>query len=41
MSVLRTEGLVKRYGALVVTDQVSLDIQVGELHAVFGPNGAG
>ena len=41
MSVLRTEGLVKRYGALVVTDQVSLDIQVGELHAVIGPNGAG
>ena len=41
MSALRTEGLVKRYGALVVSDQVSLDIRAGELHAVIGPNGAG
>jgi branched-chain amino acid transport system ATP-binding protein len=38
---LRTEGLVKRYGALLVTDGVSLDIEAGELHAVIGPNGAG
>ena len=38
---LQTEGLVKRYGALLVTDQVSLDIRAGELHAVIGPNGAG
>ncbi|HEX5512832.1 MAG TPA: ABC transporter ATP-binding protein [Gammaproteobacteria bacterium] len=38
---LRTEGLVKRYGALTVTDQVSLDIRPGELHAIIGPNGAG
>ena len=38
---LRTEALVKRYGALLVTDGVSLDIEAGELHAVIGPNGAG
>jgi branched-chain amino acid transport system ATP-binding protein len=38
---LQTEGLVKRYGALLVTDHVSLDIRAGELHAVIGPNGAG
>lgn len=38
---LQTEGLVKRYGALLVTDHVSLDICAGELHAVIGPNGAG
>ena len=31
----------KRYGALLVTDHVSLDIREGELHAVIGPNGAG
>lgn len=41
MSALQTQGLVKRYGALLVTDQVSLDIRSGELHAIIGPNGAG
>lgn len=41
MSALQTQGLVKRYGGLLVTDQVSLDIAAGELHAVIGPNGAG
>lgn len=40
-SVLRTESLTKRYGALLVTDSVSLDIGEGELHAIIGPNGAG
>ena len=40
-SVLRTETLTKRYGALLVTDAVSLDIAPGELHAIIGPNGAG
>src|SRR2546425_5509391 len=40
-SILRTESLTKRYGALLVTDAVSLDIGDGELHAVIGPNGAG
>ena len=40
-SVLRTEALTKRYGALLVTDAVSIDIQQGELHAFIGPNGAG
>jgi branched-chain amino acid transport system ATP-binding protein len=41
MSILRTEGLVKRFGGILVTDQVSLDIAPGELHAIIGPNGAG
>jgi branched-chain amino acid transport system ATP-binding protein len=41
MAALQTQGLVKRYGALLVTDNVSLDIRPGELHAVIGPNGAG
>jgi branched-chain amino acid transport system ATP-binding protein len=35
------DGLVKRYGGLVVTDGVSLRIEAGELHALIGPNGAG
>lgn len=41
MASLQTHDLVKRYGALLVTDSVSLDIREGELHAVIGPNGAG
>nr|WP_066269923.1 ABC transporter ATP-binding protein [Hydrogenophaga palleronii] len=40
-SVLRTDALTKRFGALLVTDAVSLDIGEGELHAIIGPNGAG
>jgi branched-chain amino acid transport system ATP-binding protein len=39
--VLRLDGLCKRFGALVVTDNVTLDVAPGELHAVIGPNGAG
>lgn len=41
MTALQTRNLVKRYGGLLVTDHVSLDIRPGELHAVIGPNGAG
>lgn len=41
MSILRTEKLVKRFGGVLVTDAVSLDIARGELHAIIGPNGAG
>ena len=41
MVSLQTHSLVKRYGALLVTDKVSLDIRAGELHAIIGPNGAG
>lgn len=41
MSALRVENLIKRYGGLTVTDDLSLDFQQGELHAIIGPNGAG
>jgi branched-chain amino acid transport system ATP-binding protein len=40
-AVLSLRGLRKRFGGLVVTDDVTLDIMPGELHAVIGPNGAG
>lgn len=40
-TLLRTTSITKHYGALLVTDQVSLDINQGELHAIIGPNGAG
>jgi len=39
--VLRIEGLSKNFGGLRVTDNVTLDVMPGELHAVIGPNGAG
>jgi branched-chain amino acid transport system ATP-binding protein len=40
-SLLRTERLVKRYGGLLATDNVSIDVRPGEIHALIGPNGAG
>ena len=39
--VLRIENLAKNFGGLRVTDDVTLDVRPGELHAVIGPNGAG
>ena len=38
---LQTQALVKRYGGLLATDNVSLSLAIGELHAIIGPNGAG
>jgi len=39
--VLALIGINKAFGALKVTDSVSLAVQPGELHALIGPNGAG
>jgi branched-chain amino acid transport system ATP-binding protein len=39
--LLRVENLVKRFGGIVATDNLSLDVAKGELHAIIGPNGAG
>lgn len=38
---LYTENLVKRYKARTVVDQVSIDVQQGEIVGLLGPNGAG
>jgi branched-chain amino acid transport system ATP-binding protein len=38
---LRVTGLGKRFGGVRAVDDVSLDLEEGELHAVIGPNGAG
>jgi branched-chain amino acid transport system ATP-binding protein len=40
-AVLRIQNLTKNFGGLRVTDDVTLDVMPGELHAVIGPNGAG
>jgi branched-chain amino acid transport system ATP-binding protein len=39
--LLGISGLTKRFGGIVATDNVSLDIARSELHAIIGPNGAG
>jgi branched-chain amino acid transport system ATP-binding protein len=40
-ALLALRGLTRRFGALTVTDNLSLDVQAGRIHAVIGPNGAG
>ena len=40
-TVLKVDNLVKRFGGLVATDHVSLDVEQNEIHAIIGPNGAG
>jgi branched-chain amino acid transport system ATP-binding protein len=40
-TLLRIEGLSKRFGGVVATDNVTLDVRESELHAIIGPNGAG
>jgi branched-chain amino acid transport system ATP-binding protein len=39
--LLRIEGLTKRFGGVIASDEISLSVARGELHAVIGPNGAG
>jgi branched-chain amino acid transport system ATP-binding protein len=39
--LLAATGLIKRFGGLVATDNVSIDVRPGEIHALIGPNGAG
>lgn len=39
--ILRTENLVKKYGARLVNDHVSYQVEQGEIVGLLGPNGAG
>ena len=41
LELLQVESLAKRFGGIVATDDLSIAIPEGELHAVIGPNGAG
>lgn len=40
-NILSTHGLTKRFGGLLVSDAVDLEVRTGELHSIIGPNGAG
>jgi branched-chain amino acid transport system ATP-binding protein len=39
--LLAIEGLTKRFGGIVASEDIRLAIPQGELHAIIGPNGAG
>jgi len=39
--LLQVDNLAKRFGGIVATDDLALNVINGELHAVIGPNGAG
>lgn len=40
-TILSVRNLRKSFGVLKATDDVSLDLCAGEIHALIGPNGAG
>ena len=40
-AVLETRGLTKRFGALTASEDISISLLPGEIHAIIGPNGAG
>jgi branched-chain amino acid transport system ATP-binding protein len=40
-ALLQIEGLTKRFVGVVASEDITLDVSVGELHAIIGPNGAG
>jgi branched-chain amino acid transport system ATP-binding protein len=39
--VLSCQGLIKRFGGITATDNVTLNVVKGARHALIGPNGAG
>lgn len=39
--LLRTQALARHFGGLAAVDGVTIDVSMGQVHAVIGPNGAG
>ena len=40
-SVIRTQGLTKRYGSIVAVDGLSMEVPRGRIFGLLGPNGSG
>lgn len=40
-TLLATDGLTKRFGALVANDHISIQVPRGEIRGIIGPNGSG
>lgn len=40
-TILKLNGLSKKFGGKTVVDHISLDIKEGEIFGLLGPNGAG
>ena len=40
-TILRLQGLSKKFGDKTVVDHISLEIKEGEIFGLLGPNGAG
>ena len=41
MPYLQVNGITKRFGGLVAVDEVSFEVEKGEIISIIGPNGAG
>lgn len=39
--IISIKNLTKKFGAVVASDDVNIDLHEGEIHALIGPNGAG
>jgi len=40
-AILRVDRLGKSFGGLIATNNVTLEFERGQIHAIIGPNGAG
>lgn len=40
-TILNVRGITKRFGGLIASNDITLDLKAGEIHALIGPNGAG